>query len=390
MNFFTKRSSFQRLIKRPSPALIATLILIFATPFASFSRGIEGLAASHTPRLDHSWAVKRMDGAFWGIAVGDVNGDGECEAILLERRRVRIGHLSSAGFKELMQCDLPGAALGAHVSTIDIDADARDEIAISASEEGLPASAILKLEGNSCRFLAKRVRVSLRVVNLPDEANEGALHRALVGQGWTSQAFFSGPVFEMRLEKGKLVSGAKVSLPRYVNIFQFAALNSVASMKRIASIKGYAHLEVSEGLGGKFKRMWRSPARFGGSPNLIEAPQRNTLGEELSETATFDIPPIIITEENSSRMFAVQNEIPLRGTIGKKLGISGSKIVGFIEDEAIGFIQKWETVEIPGCVADAVVQKADGKATGILALVQNECGLLHNPTQSQVIFFEVE
>lgn len=329
--------------------------------------------------VSYAWASKRFDGALWGIDQGDVDGDGMPEALLLDRRRVRVGTFDGVSFMEKMACPIPGIAQGARVSTMDLTGDGRAEIIVSAVEEGLPASAIFTVDGKGCRPIVERARWSLR-----------AAGGKLLGQGWSSSSFFFGPISELKLSGGKFEVTGKLDLPRNTRLFQFAPLPGTEEA-RVVLLKGYAPLEVRERQGGKFKRVWRSPDRFGGSTNLLAASQREVLESEKSGTVAFDTPPIAGAAAGRAFIFSVRSQLPMREIIGRKPGVSGSRVIEFADDPALGFLPRRETVEVPGCIVDAVEGDAPGPGEiSILVVTHPDCGMFENPTQSQVILFRME
>ena len=332
--------------------------------------------------VNYSWAGKKMPGAVWGIASGDVDADGAAEVILLERRRLRIGALGADGFKEELSCSLPGLADGARVYAMDLDEKPGDEIVVSAVEDGLPASMVLRLEGKECKALVVGAPLSLRV------AEDAQGERKLFAQGWSSDSFFFGPVSEISLKEGKLKETAKLALPWNTKLFRFTYL-PVSDATRVALLPGYAPLEVRVATGKKFKRVWKSPARMGGSPNQLPASQRDVLGSEDSDSVIFDIPPVAASVTGRTAVLAVQSAVPAKGVIGRKPGISGSRVVGVVEDAALGFVPNLSTVELPSCISDMIPLETQGAAGRIVVVMQDECGMFDKPTESQLIAFDL-
>lgn len=354
--------------------LVSLLAAAVVAPHPSSGKEKEGTPPG--AGLSYAWASQRIDGALWGVARGDVDGDGQPETLLLERRRVRIGGVEGQAFKETGTCPLPGAAEGARISVLDLTGDGRAEIVVSAVEEGIPASAILTLDEKGCRPIVERSRWSLRVAD-----------GKLLGQGWVSSAFFFGPIMELSLKGGSLTATGKLDLPRGTRLFQFATMASDDGV-RVALIKGYESIEVREQRGRKFKRIWRSPGRYGGSTNALPASQRDVLGSESSQTVTFDTPPVAQAFSGRTEIVAVRSLLPLREVIGRKPGVSGSRLVQFENDPALGFLPQRETVELPGCIVDAIPGGAPGAGGGaFLVITHPDCGMFENPTQSQIVSF---
>ena len=366
-------------IASAAAVVLATLVLLTATGLRADL--IEG--PQTTGAIAYAWATKKIDGAVWGMARGDVDGDGAAETILLERRRVRIGSLSADGFRQQLSCDLPNLAAGARVSALDLDGDRAEEIVVSAVEDGIPASAILGAKDGACSTLVANARWSLRVAPGIDGAPK------LFGQGWSSDAFFFGPIREMRLDRGKLKEGEKQELPRGTRLFQFAFVPG-GDAPRVALLKGYAPLEVRGWNGKKFKKVWRSPGRLGGSVNQLPASQRQVLGWEETQAVVFDQPPLAGDIAGQTMLVAVQSHVPAHNVVGRKSGVTGARVMGYAADAALGFVPKFETVELPSCVTEFLhVPAAAGGSGQLLATMQNECGMFTKGTESQVVAFDL-
>lgn len=366
------RSSLMRMYLIAAVALFATLPAEAA------------LVQTQSPGpVKYSWAGKKMTGTVWGIARGDVDGDGSAETLLLEREKVRIGRIDADGFSQIASCDLPGSAKGARIYTFDIDDDSVEDIVVSAVEEGVPSSLAFAYRDGGCRSLFDRARMSLRVTIDSDGK------RKLIGQGWSSDSYFFGPIQEVRLKKGRPESFGKLKLPFGTRLYQFTYIPG-GEDARIAILKGYAPLEVRELSGKKFKKLWRSPDRLGGSPNQLAAPQRDVLGSEESDGAVFDTPPLAGAINGLAAIASVQSAMPVKNVIGKKPAISGSRVIAYAEDPALGFAKETETIELPSCISDFAYGAAEaGKAGSIIVVLQNECGLFSKATESQLISFEI-
>lgn len=333
------------------------------------------------PVINYAWATKRLNGSYWGIASGDVDGDGAKELLLLSRRNVKIFKLGSAGeLDEVAICSVPGVAEGTHIYTMDLDGDKLDEILVSAVEEGLPASFALKYSDKKCRTSFDRERLSLRV------AADASGAKKILGEGWLSSAFFSGSIYELNYENGKLKVSARLDIPRYTNIFQFAELPAADGARRVALIKGYNPLEVHEKIGKRFKRIWRTGERFGGSVNLIRAPQREAMGEVTDADAEFDLPPIVVS---NGSFLAVQHNMPLRGAIGRRPMVRGAEISAFRPDAALGYGESYRSIKLPGAVVDYYVEAAGASKQRLVVLMQDDPSMFREGDRAVILAFDL-
>ena len=339
--------------RRPIKIIILFLLFIYSPSFAG------------EQSINYSWGTKPLETAYWGMAIGD-------DVVLLERRKINIGHFLENNFMKDAECSFPGQAEGAKVFLANIDDDKENEIIVSAVEDGVPSSFALDYKNKSCTVLFQRIRKSLRVI----EYNNDTL---LVGQGWSQSSFFSGPIFTLKYQNGKLLEDKKIEMPWDVDLYQFTFKQG--ENQSVLLSKGYAPLELYEKGTKKFKRVWRSGYRFGGSINLLPASEREALDEESAQFVTFDTPPIFISDGN---MIALRHDLPVKGVIGQKPVIRSGHFVGFKPDPVLGFVETFKGVEVPGAIIDV---GSDGK--NLLLLILTDAHAFREGTTSQILSFDV-
>lgn len=357
---------------------IATMSSLFTAPIFGADSGLRLPGGSQD--VNYSWAGKRLAGAYWGLAFGDVDKDGAKEAMLLLRRGVKIGKFAGEGFHEDASCNLPGLAEGARIYAYDLDNDGGDEIVVSAVEEGLPSSLALKFENGSCRVLVERARMSVRVA-LSDEGK-----KILMGQGWSSGSFFFGPIYEIKFEGGKFKEYSRVDIKKGVKLFQFAWVPGGGGA---VVVRGYNPLEFYEKSGKKFKSVWRTGERFGGTINQIESEQRDALGQVEEEFVRFDIPPLVRAINGSFEVIAYRHILPVKNVIGLKPAVSGAEIVSYAPDPAIVLRENARTLKLPGAVTDIVFGEfADGKKS-VFVLMQNDPSMFRESESATILAFDM-
>ncbi len=367
------------------------------TPAAPKATGVAIAAPARIAETTYQRAGKRFDVAFWSMASGDLDGDGGRETILLERERVRIGRLAGVEFTETSRCAWKGQAQGARVDCFDIDGDGDDEILVTAVEEGMPASAVLDYRDGSCTQMLAYVRYSMRVVAVPDAAPSSAgesppspvtWKRVLSGQGWSGQQFFSGAVTRLEYDGKKLRRRETLSLPRYTDIYQFAYLPADAGEPSVLRLAGHERLELHERRGRKFKRVWRSVKRYGGTLNLLPAQQRSVLGEVQHQFALFGIPPAIVAQRSPTTAFVAQQDMPVQGMVGRLPFVRGGRMVGLVSDPVLGFLPQMQTVLLSAGIVDfAAVVDPEGGALQLIVLARMNPTYFSQDPQSQLLLF---
>lgn len=350
-------------------------MLVFGCAFA-------GESGDGSGRMNYAWASKRMDAPIWGIKTGDLDGDGVPETVLLKRRRISIGYLDESGFREKTSCTWPGDVEAAKIYLMDLDGDIDDEILLSAVSLGRPSSMALDYGNGECRVIFAKAPLSVRVIDYPV--------KMMIGQWWSSNDYFSGPVYEMILANGKLKKGKRLDLPWRTKLYQFSLNQAEGDMPSVVAQGSPGYLEIRQGIKRRFKRIWRSGEKFGGSINLISAETRKVLGEVKSEYAVFDVPPVVFQDGSRTRMVAVHHDMPVHGVVGLRPYVRSAEVYGFKGDPALGFVEEFRTVMLPGAVIDYTIDNINKNgAKRLLVLVQEGVGYFLDDVSSAIFAFEL-
>ncbi len=360
-------------------ALAALALLPLGKAFAADPQPNSGPAT-----LTYAWAGGHVEGQLWGVAQGDLDGDGRSEALLLERGLVRIGRFGEKAFDQLFACRWQEGAQAARIGLIDLEGDGREEVVISAVENGLPASMALRidLEHQECQELFSRARWSLRVAEVPGD--DGSARRALLGQAWSQAQFFDGQVQELRVEGKRLQTVLKLFLPKRVDLFEFTYLFG-SDTPRVALVRGINPLEVQEQQGARWRRIWRAGQRFGGTINALPASQRQALDQESSQDVLFAIPPIALP---GGGVLAVRQDIPLRDIVGRRSYIRSGTLMAFVPEEVLGYTPSFSTRELPGAAIDLSPSLA-APGGRVMVLMQEDAGAFELSRSSTVIGFDL-
>ncbi len=369
-------------------ALSATAGLVLATLVCP--RSLPAAKGDEADRgVPYSWASKRIDGEVWGFKQADVDGDGVVEALLLERERLVVGTFDGTGFKKSFSCTWKGSAKAARLDITDLDGDGREEALITAVDDGISSSLALRIGKEGCEQILSGVPLSLRAMWLPPRGDSTEWTWSVVGQGWSSQRFFSGPIEEYRFEGGKLKSAGRIKLPRNTMLYRFAFLPPEDGASTVVLYRSAAPLEVRVNTGGnRWKRMWRSGEKYGSSGNIIEAVQRPALDQVQSYYASFELPPVVLRDAAGADILMVKYDMPLHDIVGRTPYISASRVFGYRPDPAFVYAQGLMTQEMPGDVVDYTVDEAQAGRT-LYVLIQDNRGAFENPTESMVLRFDL-
>jgi hypothetical protein len=336
--------------------LILTFLCVLAVPSIARAQYFQG--ATFTG-IAHSWASQRIDGEIWGLSYGDVNGDGTKEIVILKRDMVVAGTLAQDGFKPTAQYKLKGFLNGVRIFTMDLDGDAAEEIVVSAIENGHPSSFAIKYSNGGFEPVFADAPWHVRVIS-----SGGS--KKLVGQQWNGASFFFGPIYDLQLKSGKLDSVGILKLASTTDIFDFDIISIVSDditketyVQDFAWLEGYNPLKIYERRKKRYKKIWSSGVKFGGTINLVEATQREALGQAMDYYIQIDREPEVVSMNGHDVVIAAQHDIPLKNMIGRKPYIRSGKLVAFKKDDALGFSRYFETEEVPGFISDFFVYETE-------------------------------
>lgn len=365
-------------------SLLSIFFAIFFLP--SVSQGIE--------LSSPIWSSKNLNNEFWGISVGDIDGDGSNEILLLERDGVVVAELKEGFLKLGDRYNWPKILQGNRIFSMNIDGGLGDEILVSAFKNGIPASFALKFIDGKIEGVFEGAPWHMRVMEGVSE------ERVLTGQRSNSGSFFAGRVAGLALEDDKLKVDSRLSLPRGTNLYDFTYLSLPASSEALVALqRGYSRLTLLKGEKKNWKEVWSSPVKFGGSLNVVETNAREPLSVSNETPLAVGKEPVLFKKGEKLFLLDVQYEMPLKNVIGRIPHIRSSKITGYKLNEDYDLEKVFETEEIAGYVADYIVTDlnwffdakfaAGDETKGIIVLVQPDTGIFSADKQSRMLIFGI-
>jgi len=155
-----------------------------------------------------SWRSPEMEGAIFGLDMGDMVGDKRSQIVFVEDSRITISRLEGGGLKPLTQfSETPVVYLAAEVE--DLDGDGVAELLLCYQTPSGLESAIVRYTNRNLEVIAKFPNMILRTVVDP----YGGKKRVLVGQKTDSEDMFGGEMVRFVLEGGKPVPSGTLRLP---------------------------------------------------------------------------------------------------------------------------------------------------------------------------------
>ncbi|WP_245587765.1 FG-GAP repeat domain-containing protein [Desulfovibrio inopinatus] len=169
------------------------------------------------PDTPGRWRSQSLRFPSFGVAVGDITGDGNNETILMGQDGIHAFTYSDRQLKPLADYETSPNLMLLHVDLFDLNKDGRSEIIVAGYINKEAASLILSYENGKLVVKADRIKYFLTVAPVPPEFS-----RSLVGGKSHPRDLFQEGIYEMIYSGGTVQASSKVNLPRKANPFNFA------------------------------------------------------------------------------------------------------------------------------------------------------------------------
>ena len=179
-------------------------------------RGPGGLISGKDPReVEEVGYTQTFNIAIRGLDVGDVDGDGKNELVLIDADTVYVYKWKNDTFAQFRAIKGRFTPDYVYVSVGDLDHNGRAEIYVSNLTQTSLSSFVLEWQGNSFNKIASGQRWFFRITNIPGKG------KTLIGQGRVSGIGFSRYVYILNREGGSISKVERLDLPPKANTFNF-------------------------------------------------------------------------------------------------------------------------------------------------------------------------
>lgn len=160
------------------------------------------------PPSSGPWRSPTISAELWGIAVGNLLGDGKNVIVLLDDAGLSINRFEDGELKLLTQFSrAPARFLSAEVA--DLDGDGVDELILCTLTPKGVGTTIISYQGREFKVLQSLPNLIVRTISNPDDGKRNLI----VGQRTNSADMFSGEMVRFAVKEGKLVPDGTVMLP---------------------------------------------------------------------------------------------------------------------------------------------------------------------------------
>ncbi len=311
-----------------------------------------------------SWRSQSLPFAANGMAVGDLDGDGKNEVVLITATEVHVFRYVDRQLAPVAKWEGSTRVKLIRASIVQTGMDKVNRIVISGHFDKLPQSTILRLEGNKLVVEAERLPWYLSAVKLPPR-----YQKQLVGSKGERKDVFTGGVYEMVFSNGKLTPGTKLSLPNKANPFNFAYLPEEAGYKLIV-LDENDRLEV---VSGRNDTIAKTEEQYAGSSLGIEhdsllpptaTPNDNYLWSYYY--VPLPLVPVVLSADKKAELLVSKN-ISLASQFFENYRYFSQGEIHSLVWDGVGLNLKWKTRRIKGTIVGYDV--ADVENDGVQDLV---------------------
>jgi TolB-like protein len=329
------------------------------------------------------WRSAGMKHLFNGIALGDVDGDGKVETVILTPQTVLIFRKDQERFFQVFEHDEGGQGYNIAVDVADINGNGTPEIFVTSltpTRKGL-SSFVLEHDGKAYRRIVDNAPYYFRVCRLPDRG------QILLGQESRMGSPHSTRIYEMLWRSGRYEPESPVNVAIALNVLGLAIADVTDGRKEtVVAYDREDRIRVFEPSG---KEEWKSAEKYGGS-TLYYAGERTDQGDvENPIYLPMRILPMKPANDGKTKIIAVKNHDIAGMHLEKFRSFSESQIVSFFWD-GLGLAAEWRTRKISGCIRDFAIGDFDNDGADelVAAVILDEGRIITTSPKCTVIALE--
>ncbi len=331
------------------------------------------------------WKSQQFPYALRGVDIGDVNGDGLNETVMIDENNVYIYQKIGNEFKLIQQ--IAGKSYDSYISVdiADINGNGIKEIIVSSYARDVLNSFIVEFRNGKFETIANNLRWFMRVIT------NSSGTPILLGQRRGMESAFITPIYEIVWRNGEYQEGRRMRIPQGLSVYGLTLDKlTPGGEEMVIALNEDDYLCIYEAtdmplsklatFGGSVELRWRSDDSFGGSNTFIEPIRQSSDPREGLLTRNRYINPRIITydtNKDGKREIIIVKNISATGRMFDRVKLFNSAEIYNLEWDNMGMVENWRTKKITGYVADYQFKDIDndGENEIILALVLSGGGL---------------
>jgi len=328
------------------------------------------------------WMSQKYPTNYKGVDVGDVNGDGLNEIVVIDENSVYI--YQRKGNDALLLQKISGGKYNnyAGVDIFDLNNNGVKEILVSNvvtkrevyNVYNTVDSFILEWRDGKFVKIADNLPWLFRVI----DGKPGGVR--VLGQKIGSQRPFDTPIYEMAWSGGQYREGKALKIPQGLSIYGLTLDNLGEGAEKIISFSTYDYLSVFQetdkplyavqSMLGSKEYIYKSDEVFGGSNSYVEAYGEDMPGNDYTFYYTYMNSRILTYDTNKDgkrELIVVKNLTASR--ILKNVKIFTSSEFYDLEWDSMSLLENWRTRKMGGYVADYQIKDIDNDGQDEIVMV---------------------
>jgi hypothetical protein len=327
-------------------------LLIAASEKEQTEKNVKG-----DPGTDKEWKSDELSILGVGLGVGDVDGDGKNEIVIIDPATVYVYRFTGEKMSLITEYS-PGALALKSVDVAKVRPQGQSRIYVSAQNRGVAASFVLELRGGKLVPVVQDFPYFIRIIHYP---TKGPI---LVGQKKGMRNMYEGPILRLVDKGDDLEPQGPFGVPQKIPVFGFT-IGDIEG-KRAPLIAVYDredHLRIYEPSG---KKRFVSKDYYGESDIVLRKhgpeERKSESSKDESDQNEFFRPRILCLDnytDSTHDILALSHSSRTRRLLGRTKMLEEGQVLGLHWNGDV-LVQRWATPKVQGVITDFAVDTLPG------------------------------